>query len=206
MISKQAAIMYDTYQEGVKMNGSACAIIGQSPNHFSFGFDEDNINCAELKLTMLNEIVKLIDSGTKEFNSGMALGVDILDAEIVLSLREQGNQIRLICVLPCETQADKWSVNNRDRYFTILEKADDEHYISRHHTETCMKGRNKYLVDHVNILLAVYDDRPWGGVAQTVGYAHKQGKPILIINPESLKVTPYMVVIRGRQAQTDADT
>jgi uncharacterized phage-like protein YoqJ len=181
------------------MNGNACAFIGHGPNHFSFGFDEDNTNCMELKFTMLSEVTKLIDNGVTEFLSGMALGVDIWGAEIVLSLRDQGKPIRLICVLPCETQADKWSESDRERYFTILGKCDDEHYITFHYTETCMKERNKYLVDHVNILLAIYDGKPWGGTAQTVNYAHKQGKSILIINPETLRVTPYMVVIRGKQ-------
>jgi len=181
------------------MSESVCAITGYSPNRFSFGFDEENSNYKRLMLTIINEISNLIDSGITEFLSGMDLGVDTWGAGIVLSMRDQGSAIRLMTVLPCETQAAKWSAGDRSRYYDILEKADDEYYISSHYTATCMNDRNRYLVDHANVLLAVYDGKPWGDTAQTVNYAHQQGKSILTIDPDTFRVKPYMVVIRGRQ-------
>jgi uncharacterized phage-like protein YoqJ len=183
------------------MNGCECLISGHSPNQLSFGFDEANSKCEKLKHTMLNETCKLIDNGVTEFLSGMSLGIDMWGAEIVIFLRNNGSKVRLKCILPCETQADKWSVSERERYFTILGKADDEYYISRHYTENCMHDRNKYLVDYADIVLAIYNGKPHGNTAQTVSYAHEQSKSILIIEPETLRVTPYMVVIRGKQQQ-----
>lgn len=181
------------------MNGSICAITCHSPNHLSFGFNEGNPKCVKLKLTILNEFCKLIDNGVTEFLSGMSLGVEIWGADIVFFLRNQGRPVRLVCVLSCESQADKFSANERERYFTILEKADDKHYISCHYTETCMRDRNKYLIDHANTVLAVYDGKPFGRTAQTVNYAHEQGKSILVIDPETFRVKPYLAVIRGEQ-------
>jgi uncharacterized phage-like protein YoqJ len=104
------------------MTRSVCAFIGQDQSCFTFGFDEENQKCADLKLAMLNEISQLIEDGVTEFLSGMALGVDIWGAEIVLTLRNQGKPVRLVCVLPSEEQANRWSVSERNRYFTILEK------------------------------------------------------------------------------------
>jgi uncharacterized phage-like protein YoqJ len=187
------------------MNGSVCSFTGYSPNHFSFGFDEENNKCVELKFRMHNEISTLIDNGITEFQSGMALGVDIWSAEIVLGLRDRGKPVKLKCVLPCESQADKWSVGDRERYFTILEKADDEHYISWHYTETCMRERNTYLVDHANVVAAVYDGKPQGSTAQIVCYAHKQGKSILIIDPDTCRVTPYMMVMPGKKQRIELE-
>jgi uncharacterized phage-like protein YoqJ len=182
-----------------------CSFTGHRPQRFSFGFDEEHTDCIKLKLVLSQEISKLIENGVTEFLSGMALGVDVWGAEIVLALRDQGKVVRLVCVLPCESQADKWSASDRDRYFTILEKADDVLYISRHYTETCMRGRKIYIADHANIVLAVYDGERQGGTAQTVRYAHMQGKPILIIDPATFKVTPYMVVIQGGPQHIEKD-
>ena len=47
-------------------------------------------------------IKKAIADGYKVFISGMAPGVDIWAAEIVLQLRDKGADIKLICAIPFE--------------------------------------------------------------------------------------------------------
>ena len=42
--------------------------------------------------------------------------------------------------------------------------------------------RNRYLVDHANFLIAVYDGKP-GGTQYTVEYARKKGLEIVQIEP-----------------------
>ena len=49
-----------------------------------------------------SEIRKAIDDGFVTFISGMARGVDIWAAEIVLRLRDEGKPIHLICASPFE--------------------------------------------------------------------------------------------------------
>lgn len=48
------------------------------------------------------EIRKAIDSGIYVFITGMARGVDIWAAEIVLRLRNEGQNVKLICASPYE--------------------------------------------------------------------------------------------------------
>ena len=48
-----------------------------------------------------------------------------------------------------------------------------------------MEKRNRYMVDHADLLIAVWDGRP-SGTGKTVQYTQQQGKPALVIDPKSL--------------------
>ena len=53
-------------------------------------------------------IKKAIADGHNVFISGMAPGVDIWAAEIVLHLRDEGADIKLICAIPFEGFEKRW--------------------------------------------------------------------------------------------------
>ncbi|MBR0282920.1 MAG: hypothetical protein IJQ81_15270 [Oscillibacter sp.] len=55
--------------------------------------------------------------------------------------------------------------------------------MQKEYSEGCMLERNRFMVDHVDMLLAVYNGEWRGGTAATVRYAKKSRKRILIINP-----------------------
>ena len=52
------------------------------------------------------------------------------------------------------------------------------------------RRRNEYMVDHADILLAVYDDDRSirSGTGITVHYARKRRLPILLIHPDTAQV------------------
>ena len=62
----------------------------------------------EIASKLENTIKSLIHSGYRYFGAGGALGFDTLAAQTVLRLRKSYPQIKLILVLPCLSQADKW--------------------------------------------------------------------------------------------------
>ena len=49
----------------------------------------------------------------------------------------------------------------------------------------CMQKRNRYMVDKADMVIAVWNGSP-SGTGKTVAYAKEQGKPVLMIDPESL--------------------
>ena len=156
---------------------------------FRFGFDESDKRCTSLKSVMRDQIVALIENeGVTHFITGMALGVDMYAAEIVLDLKSKYPHITLESAIPCETQAIKWSVASRERYYNIAAKCDKETMLQREYTPDCMDKRNRYMVDHADYILAVWNGCP-SGTGNTVRYAHKKGKSIIVINPVSLDVT-----------------
>ena len=76
-----------------------CAFTGHRPK--GLGYPESDERCAALKEKLRSLIVKLIEEeGVTHFISGMAQGVDMYTAEIVLELKKQYPQITLECAIP----------------------------------------------------------------------------------------------------------
>lgn len=70
--------------------------------------------------SQINEVVTaLIESGICFFGAGGAIGFDTLAAETVLNLRDKYPHVKLILVLPCPEQADRWSREAMLRYEQI---------------------------------------------------------------------------------------
>ena len=166
-----------------------CAFTGHRPQHLPFGMNENDERCVRLKEILKEEIINLIEKeGVTHFITGMALGVDLYAAEIVLDLKACYPNITLESAIPCETQAVKWSAAQRERYYDIAAQCDKETMLQCHYSPDCMDKRNRYMVDHADYILAVWNGCP-SGTGNTVRYAHKKGKSIIVINPVSLDVT-----------------
>lgn len=116
--------------------------------------------------------------GIRFFGAGGALGFDTLAAETVLRLRPVLPGVKLILVLPCLSQAQRWSEEDRRIYEEIIERADKTVYISQEYTKDCMFRRNRHLVDNSGICVCYLTERN-GGTAYTVHYARSQGLPII---------------------------
>lgn len=162
-------------------------------NDFVKAFDalmnENDERCVRLKKILKEEIINLIEEeDVTHFITGMALGVDLYAAEIVLDLKARYPNITLESAIPCETQAVKWSMAQRERYYDIAAQCDKETMLQSHYSPDCMDKRNRYMVDHADYILAVWNGCP-SGTGNTVRYAHKKGKSIIVINPDSLDVT-----------------
>ena len=126
--------------------------------------------------------------GVTQFLSGMAEGVDRWAAIIVLALREKNPVLKLHCILPCKTQADNWNPASKDIHRSILEQADSIVYVSRDYHKNCMMERNKFMVNHADILLAVCRKIPRSGTAATINYARKINREIIMIDPSARKL------------------
>ena len=166
-----------------------CAFTGHRPQHLPFGMNENDERCIKLKEELKEQIINLIEAeNVTHFITGMALGVDLYAAEIVLDLKARYPSITLESAIPCETQAVKWSAAQRERYYDIAAQCDKETMLQCHYSPDCMDKRNRYMVDHADYILAVWNGCP-SGTGNTVRYAHKKGKSIIVINPDSLDVT-----------------
>lgn len=161
----------------------ACAFTGHRPKSFPWKYDEAARDCVLLKEILTAQIMALTNRGVTDFLSGMALGVDLWSAQIVLDLREKNPALNLYCILPCENQEVKWPASMQEQYRSILEQANDVVYVGREYNRKCMLKRNRYLVDHASILLAVYNGVWRSGTGATIRYAQKLGREICIIDP-----------------------
>lgn len=171
------------------MQNKTCAFSGHRPQSLPWRFNESAPDCIRLQEILALQIAKLVDSGYTDFLSGLALAVDTWAAEIVLNLREKNLALKLHCILPCKSQADKWPVPAQERYKTILDQADSTVYTSRTYHKNCMLERNRFMVEKADLLLAVYNERQQrSGTGATVRYAQNRGCKVIIIDPISLEM------------------
>lgn len=116
------------------------------------------------------EILKAIDDGFVTFISGMARGVDIWAAEIVLRLRDEGKPIHLICASPFEGFERSWSEDWKSRYNEVMRRVDLVKFVCKSYSRVCFQIRNEWMVDRSTRVIAVYNGEP-GGTKNTIQYA-----------------------------------
>ena len=155
----------------------------QNKNHrccFS-GHRPEKLNISEDAATSLLNIAieKSIADGYTTFICGMARGIDLWAAEIIIKKREMGENIKLICIPPFKDFEKQWSLKDKNKYKQILESADFVKFMQEKYTPDCFYIRNRFMVDHSSRLIAAYNDEP-GGTKNTIVYAFS--KNVKIIN------------------------
>lgn len=154
---------------------------GRRPQKLPWGYNESDYRCLTLKKTLEEKIDSAIKRGVTHFISGMALGVDMWAAEIVIEKKKSKSGITLEAALPHKAQSAKWSREHKDRYNRILKECDKITCVSEEYSYSCMMKRNCYMVDKSDEVIAVLNDLT-GGTGKTVLYARSKGKTVQIIN------------------------
>ncbi|MBQ2697362.1 MAG: DUF1273 family protein [Clostridia bacterium] len=163
---------------------TACSFTGHRPERLGIRRD-DALSRRQLEERLWNEIVRLHrEEGVAHFFSGMARGVDLWAARLVLWLQKGSPSVTLHCILPCQEQDKGWPEADSRLYHKILLEATEVVCLSDlPYTPGCMQARNRYLVERAETLLAVYDGAPGGGTAYTVDYAHRLRRRIVLLPP-----------------------
>lgn len=162
--------------------GTACSFTGHRPDRLPSGWRQEASALSPLRRAMDAAIGGALEDGYRTFLCGMALGTDILAAELVLGRRERGQSLRLIAALPCPGQDSRWSREQQARYRRLLSRADGVQVLCDRYTPYCMAARNRWMVEHSARLIAVYDGGS-GGTAGTVSLARRQGLEMVTIDP-----------------------
>lgn len=119
----------------------------------------------------------LIDYGVDTFLIGMAIGFDTLCFQILEEFRKQKN-IKIIACIPCQTQAYKFTLEQKKEYDRMVSVADEKIILSDIYTPYCMQNRNKFMVDNSSCVIS-YLNKEKGGTYNTVKYANRQKVPVI---------------------------
>lgn len=166
-----------------------CCFTGHRPEKLPWGDQEDDPRCIKLKTRLRDAVESAYETGMRHFICGMARGCDLYFCEEVLHLREKHGDILLEAAIPCLSQADAWSAPERERYRRLVALCDVETVVQQQYTPSCMQRRNRYMVDHASLLIAVHDGLP-GGTMQTILYGMKRGLTIVDIPPVLVERKP----------------
>ncbi len=134
----------------------------------------------DIKTELETQIRRMIAEENRVFISGMARGVDIWAAEIVLNIRDEGADVKLICAVPYEGFEKGWNENWQYRYSKILKTANFVKYVCDGYSRSCFQIRNEWMVNHAAAVIAVFHGEK-GGTKNTVNYARKIGVPVILI-------------------------
>ena len=138
-----------------------------------------SISRRDLANKLENLIVELIEKeGYTDFRAGGARGFDTLAALVVLKLREKYPNIKLHLFLPCKNQEKLFSNQEQHFYRLILQRADTYFFVQENYSNSAMFARNRALVNGADLCIAL-PLSAHGGTQYTVGYARKQGVPII---------------------------
>ena len=112
--------------------------------------------------------------------NSIAAGADQLCAGIAISL-----EYELVCPLPFAEYRDDFHGETLTGYDKLLSQAKDVLVVSDSADKDAVYlAAGRYVADHCDVLLAVWDGRPQGsicGTAAVVSYAKELGKEIKVI-------------------------
>ena len=144
-----------------------------------------------VKTALRKEIEKAVADGFTRFMSGFAEIVDQYFAEIVLEMRKSNPALELVAVIPYQKRLD--NLRQKKRTYEILEACVDVVVIREEYQPSVYSHRNRYMVEHSDRVIAVYDGREEGGTAGTIRFTHTLKKELReipvgeIIVPDHLK-------------------
>lgn len=156
-----------------------CAFSGHRPEKLPWGSNELDPRCVALKIQMKWELKKLCESGVLGYVCGMARGADQYFAEALLELKTE-YPLTLEAAVPCPSQPDRWTQEERRKYLRLLAQCDRVTTLEDHYSEGCMLRRNRYMVEKADLLMTVYDGTVCG-TGSTVAYAKGRGVKILAL-------------------------
>lgn len=117
--------------------------------------------------------------GVKKVITGMAQGWDMAVAHACHEL-----DIPFVAAVPFEEQHRMWPRNVRKAYEYLLKKANEVVVVSPgEYAPWKMHARNKWIVDHSEYILALWNGKSHGGTFSCLQYAKRKNLDILNLWP-----------------------
>lgn len=161
---------------------TSCCFSGHRPEKLPWGSNESDERCVALKRRLWDAVETAYEEGYRHFICGMARGCDLYFCELVLELRRKYGDVTVEAAIPCPTQTSGWSAADQHRWRQLVDACDFETMVQEKYTYDCMQRRNRYMVDHASLLIAVHDGCG-GGTRSTIEYAMRRGLDIVDISP-----------------------
>lgn len=139
---------------------------------------------------LLFVVERAYTNGFSTFISGGALGVDQIAARAVIEFMDSleiKTEVELIIAKPFPSQGSNWPLYARDRFVELCKGAKAVINVSDDpYTSEKLQIRNEWMVNKSDAVIAVWNGGH-SGTGNCVNYARSLYKPVLIINPYTLR-------------------
>ncbi len=152
---------------------TCCCFTGHRPQFLKRPEDD-------IKADLENSILQAIAEGYTTFITGMACGVDIWAAQIVLRLKDSRPDLRLVAAIPFPGFSSAWEEDWKRQYRAILGKAEYVNVLGPAFSRGIYQKRNEWMVDHSAKVIAVYNGKT-GGTGNTIRYARRRKVPVVLL-------------------------
>lgn len=156
--------------KGLRDKDKTVCVVGERPKYLKWMYDETSSLYKKLVKEIENNLSVLYLMGYRNFMTGMSLGVETLFAEAVLKMKRK-KKVNLICIIACRDQHKKWKRADKERYYRIVNQADEAKVLFEEYSPECYLLRSKYMVDNSKQLEAYWSGVEKGAVYYTMNYA-----------------------------------
>lgn len=163
------------------------AFTGYRPSKLPYLNDLNSHEARALYQAIYDEFERLVIRDYRFFLTGGALGCDLLAAEAAVALKKKYYKKHIVheLCIPCYDHDAKWEEKDKRRIEEIKKSSIVTYVSDSEYFNGCMQKRNRYMVDTSSVLVAVYDGIK-GGTKNTVEYAQKQNKKLIVIRPRGM--------------------
>ena len=116
-----------------------CCFTGHRPEKLLSEHENMDAVEKEIKKRLKIAIEKAVEDGYETFITGMARGLDLWAADVVLEEREKNPDVKLICAVPFHGFEKRWNTNEQAHYQSVLEKADFVKIVCEHYSKSCFQ-------------------------------------------------------------------
>lgn len=162
----------------MRISGKGVCFTGHRPQKLFKNYCEDSMEMKEIIYKLEELIVRSIDEGFDTFYTGMAQGVDILAAEIIIRRRVSG--IKLVAVIPFTDQTNRWPIEWVKRHDAVRKNCDVVLTLSEKYYGGCFADRNAFMVENSERVIAVYNGKA-GGTHNTIRLARLSGREVITV-------------------------
>lgn len=135
------------------------------------------------KSALRKAIYSAIQQGATTFITGGAIGVDTYAAQIVINAKTVYPNIKLYIAVPFRGFTKYWTDTQRDEFADTIRKCDGFKVICDKPSKYAYHARNRFMVDHADLVIAYWSGKHSGGTYATVQYAQQTGTKIVNCYP-----------------------
>ena len=131
----------------------------------------------DIKVDLENCILKAASDGFTTFICGMARGVDIWAAEIVIRLKAGNPNLHLVAAVPFPGFDEAWEEEWQQRYRRLLSQAEYVKVMEPAYSEEAFRKRNEWMISRSARMIAVCNGQS-GETQSAIRYARLCRVPV----------------------------